>query len=148
LNNYLINPGAATVNIAGLGTAALTDSIEVLSSFDTLLMGSAVVVIAQLDNPSGDSVTGLLWTISPTLAGYNLQTALGPVSGTGSVANQGPTDGFFPTTAGNLQFAAGQGGGAGTSTFTAVATPEPGTLVLLGSGLPAVFARRRYKRPT
>jgi hypothetical protein len=88
-----------------------------------------------------------LWTISPTFFGYNLQTALGPVSGTGSVANNGPADGFFPTTAGNLQFAAGQGGGVGTSTFGAITTPEPGTLVLFGSGLAAVFGRRRYKRP-
>jgi hypothetical protein len=146
LNNFLVNPGTATVNIAGLGTATLTGSIEILSTFNSLLSGQSAVVIGQLDNPGGTSVTGILWTFSPTFLGYQLQTPLGPVSGSGGVANQGPADGFFSTTAGNLQFAAGQGGGAGRSSFIAAAVPEPETQALAIIGLAAMIGTRLFKR--
>jgi hypothetical protein len=44
----------------------------------------------------------------------------------------------------NLTWTVGQS--LGTSTFTAVATPEPGTLEFLGAGLVAVVWRRRFKQ--
>jgi hypothetical protein len=152
LSGFLVNPGNAKVTIAGLGTATLTGPIEVASTFNqTSYMGlPPTVVIAQLDNPAGTDGTGILWTLSQSLLGYNLQTAIGPVSGSGSVANEGPVDGFFPTSAGNLQFAAGQGGGAGTSTFTAAVTvaaaPEPGSLALVVAGIAGILGRYRCRR--
>jgi hypothetical protein len=53
-NNYLVDSGAATVSIAGLGTATFTDSIEIVSTFNDLtLLGVPAVFIAQFDNPAG-----------------------------------------------------------------------------------------------
>ncbi len=145
LNDFLTDPGTATINIAGLGSATLTGSIEILSSFNTLFNGSSAVVIGEKNNVAGTDVSGILWTFSPALFGYNLQSALGPISGTGSVANGGPADGFFTTTAGNLQFAAGQGRGAGSSTFTAGTVPEPASWILMLGGVAALVAVRRLR---
>jgi len=150
LSAFLINPGTATLTIGGLGSATLTDSVEIVSSFNSTLGGLSAVVIVDTTNGGPADPTGILWTNSPAFLGYNLATALGPVSGTGSVANKGPADGFFSTTAGNLQFAAGQGGvvGAptGTSAFTAVTTPEPGTLALAVVGVVAGWLRYRFSQ--
>jgi hypothetical protein len=150
LSSYLIDSGTTTLTIGGLGSASFTDSIEIVSSFNspTFFGQAPTVVIVDTTNGGPGNPTGILQTISPTFLGYNLQSALGPVSGTGSVANQGPVDGFFSTTAGHLQFAAGQGGGAGTSTFTAVITPEPGTLAMIVVGLAVTWGRYRFKRQT
>ena len=122
LASILLNHGSATVNIAGLGSAALTGSIVVLSTFTntTIVPGQSGAVIAQEDagHPPNSSVTGIVGILSPAFFAYDLRIALGPVSGSGGVANEGAVDGFFPTTRGNLVFAAGQAF-AGTSTFTA-----------------------------
>ena len=148
LSSYLIDPGTTTLTIGGLGSASFTDSIEIVSSFSspTFFGQPPTVVIVDTTNGGPGDPTGILETISPTFLGYNLQSALGPISGTGSVANQGPVDGFFSTTAGNLQFAAGQGNGAGTSTFTATITPEPETFGLIAAGVAAILGRYRFKR--
>lgn len=150
-SSFLIDPGTATLTIGGLGSAALTDSVEIASSFNSTLGGLSGVVILDTTNGGLANPTGILWTFSPAFLGYDLKTALGPVPGTGSVANQGPVDGFFSTTAGNLQFAAGQGGvvgsPTGTSSFTAVTTPEPGTLVLVVVGVVAGRLRYRFNQP-
>jgi hypothetical protein len=122
LTGLLINHGAATVNIAGLGSAALTGSIVVVSTFTntTIIPGQSGAVIAQEDtgHPTNSSVTGIVGILHPAFFGYDLRSALGPISGSGGVANQGPVDGTFPTNRGNLVFAAGQSL-SGTSTFTA-----------------------------
>jgi hypothetical protein len=134
LNLALINPGSATINISGLGTSTLTDSIEILSSFDTLVFGGqSAVIIAQLDNPAGTSVSGIVAEEGTAFFGYGLQGPFGPISGTGGAAS-GP-DNIFPTTAGNLQFTI-QPPSLGPSTFTATGgVPEPTSMILLGTGL-------------
>ena len=140
--DVLVNSGSATVSVSGFATTTFTDSIVIVSTLNDLtLFGSPAVLI--LDNTTG---TGILLQTGSTFSTYDLRGPLGPLSGTGGVASGSHVTPIFPTTAGDLTWAIGQP--LGTSTFTAVATPEPVTLVLLGSGLAAVFARRRYKRPT
>jgi PEP-CTERM motif len=144
LNAALVNPGSATIDISGLGTSTFTDSIEILSSFDTPILGGvSAVVIAQLDNPSGDSVSGIALEDGPAFFGYNLIGPFGPISGTGG-AGSGPAN-IFPTTAGNLQFTI-QPPNLGPSTFTAALVPEPTTTMLLGAGLLGLIGFRRRKR--
>lgn len=138
--DVLVNSGSATVNVSGLGTATFTDSIVIISTLnDIALFGVPAVLI--LDNTSG---TGILLQTGSIFSTYDLRGPLGPLSGTGGVASGSSITPIFPTTAGNLTWAIGQP--SGTSTFTAVTTPEPGALVLLGSGLALVLARRRFKR--
>jgi len=145
LSSYLINPAiTATLTIGGLGSSTFTDSIEMVASFNSTISGQDGVVIVDTTNGGPSDPTGILSTIGPIFLGYSIQSALGPVLGPGGVANQGPVDGYFSTTAGHLQFAAGQGGGAGTSTFTAVTTPEPGTLLLVVAGIVASWLWCRF----
>lgn len=133
LNVFLVNPGSATINISGLGTSTFTDSIEILSSFDTLVFGGkSAVVIAQLDNPAGTSVSGIAVEEGTAFFGYSLQGPFGPISGTGGAAS-GPAN-IFPTSAGNLQYTI-QPPILGPSTFTATVVPEPTGMMLLGMGL-------------
>ena len=138
----VFNTGAATVSVGGVGTATFTDPIEIFSTLNDLnIFGVPAVVI--LDGPLG-SGTGILLQTGSVFLTYDLRGPLGPISGPGGVASGSQITPIFPTTAGNLTWAIGQP--LGTSTFTAVVTPEPGTLLLLGSGLAALFAPGRYKR--
>ena len=140
--DVLENPGSATVSVSGFSTATFTDSIVIVSTLnDVAIFGVPAVLI--LDNTTG---TGILVQTGSIFSTYDLRGPLGPLSGSGGVASGSQVTPIFPTTAGNLTWAIGQP--SGTSTFTAFATPEPGTLVFLGSGLAGVFARRRYKRLT
>ena len=136
-NSWLSNPGTATVNVAGIGTATFTDSIGVFSTFNDptpTLFGIPVVAILDLSNPSDPSSgTGILGQAGPEFLGYNLQTSFGPDTGVGGPWSGSHVTPHFPTTVGDMTWAIGQP--LGTSTFTAaVATPEPGTLLLLGAG--------------
>jgi len=119
ISGAVLDHGPATVTIAGLGSATLTGSIVALATNTGLFQGQSGVVIAQEDagHPPNTSVTGILGIASPTLFGYDLQTALGPLLSTGGVANNGPQDAIFLTDRGNLVFAAGQSF-AGNATFT------------------------------
>jgi hypothetical protein len=129
-DSFLVNPGSATVTISGLGTSTLTGSIEILSTFDSFLSGQSGVIIAQLDNPAGTSVSGIVAEEGTAFFGYNLQGPFGPILGTGGAAS-GPAN-FFPTTRGNLHYTI-QPPILGPSTFTATLVPEPTSIVLLGS---------------
>lgn len=142
----LFNPGTATVTVAGLGTATLTDTIGIFATFNDLtLFGSPAVVILDLSNPSDPaSGTGILGQIGAELMGYNLQTAFGPDTGSGGPFSGSKVTPHFATTGGDLTWAIGQS--LGSSTFTAaISTPEPETLLILGAGL--ILLAARVRRP-
>ena len=118
------NAGTATVSVAGLGTATFTGSVEIISTLNDLsLFGAPAVLIAQLDNATGTSVTGILLQTGSVFSSYDLRGPAGPVSGSGGVASGSSMTPVFPTTAGNFTWAIGQP--LGTSTFTAVTQSVP-----------------------
>ena len=71
----LVNLGSATVIIAGLGAATLTDPAFIISTFDNTTGGSDVVIG---DYTNG---TGILAATGPAFYGYNLATSFGPLAG-------------------------------------------------------------------
>jgi hypothetical protein len=135
-NQFLENPGTATINIAGVGTATFTDLVEILSTFNSPspspFNGQPTVIIATLDNPQGTSLTGVVFATNPAFLGYDLRTSIGPISGLGGDAS-GP-NGVHHTTMGDLFFANGIGQ-AQTATFTSSTVPEPTSLMLFSVGL-------------
>jgi hypothetical protein len=152
----LANPGTATVNVAGLGTATFTDFIGIVSTFNDLSQfgGQSAVFFFDVSNPSDlTSGTGILGQTGPEFFGYDLRTPFGSDTGLGGPWSGSHNTPHFPTTVGDMTWAVGQALELRTSTFTAVvATPEPGTLLLLGTGFVALVGgrcgRRRVTRKT
>jgi hypothetical protein len=127
--DVVVNPGSATVSVSGIGTGTFTDSIVIVDTLsDTTVLGGPAVLI--LDNTSG---TGILLQTGSVFTSYNLQSSLGPITGSGGVASGSHMTPIFPTTAGDLTWAVGQSLGA--STFTASTVPEPTSLTLFSVGL-------------
>jgi hypothetical protein len=136
LSSCLVNVGTADVTVDGLGTATLTGTIEVVScSFS----GMPVVIIAQWDVPpdDGTSITHILGLTDDSLADYDLQSPLGPISGLGfGVADSG----IYPTTAGDLILSSG-GDPVTLTVNTANPVPKPASLLLLGTGGRSLITR-------
>jgi hypothetical protein len=151
LTYYANLSSLTTVTIAGIGTATVTDpnaiysiptpvDIDPKNGFPVL----PYVVIGTLDSPPGlDSFTGIGAQGDNALLGYDLTTAIGPI--TGSPGGVGyPTFLFVHTTLGNLSFS-GNISPTAEGTFTATLVPEPTSLLLLGSGLAVLAGRSRLR---
>src|ERR1051325_8746559 len=114
-----MNIGTTTVQIAGIGTALITDPTAAywspnVPSFSTV----PLFLIARWDNPAGTSTTGVGGVISTKLVGYDLRTSIGPITDQGGLGGNGDPRAIYNTTLGVLNFSAS----ADTATLTAITT--------------------------
>ena len=149
-----VNEGTVTVDIPGVGTATVTDPTGIWVfgqpvdiDDDPATPELPGVVIGTLDEPPAtDSFTGIGGTGSMALLGYDLTTAIGPVS---SVLLGGVGSGLFLNTdLGVLIFdenLSTDAQGSFTATVPVALVPEPATLFLFGSGVAAFAARARRR---
>ena len=137
------------LGIDGVGTAIFNDPNGYAAVFfpASVLPGCPCFVFFDDAAHFPSSGTGIFGLGDPSLAGYDLQSAFGPLTATGGGVATNP-DGSpvaFSTTAGNLLLTGG--GDPVTLTVTVAAVPEPGLLSLFGlSALGAIAARHRRKR--
>ena len=124
---YVVVPTQFSINIAGVGTASFTGA--------GVFGGSGYVFDNQGSSAAGFGTSSDRDDISDlAFASYALATALGPISGSymhfsGDPTSLGLLD-FTPTAFG---------------TFTAVTTPEPGSLLLHASGAVGAVGLLRRK---
>jgi MYXO-CTERM domain-containing protein len=122
--------GGNLLSIAGLGTATFNDANGYAAFAFPPIPDEEILlpafIIAQFDNPEKDSVTHILGLSSPSLAGYNLASAFGPLTAPGLGIAPVP----YSTTAGTLLLTSGG---------------NPVTPLLAIGGLGALAARRRRR---
>jgi hypothetical protein len=134
---------SATVNVAGVGTDSFVDTIGILGfpSASPDLGNRAGVVF--VDAAPGTSGLALLITASNDLLGYDLISPIGPISGDVVF-----TDTVFTTTLGSFQWRSSPETSTFQATIAPTAVPEPGSMVLLGTGLIGAATRRWRTRKT
>ncbi len=154
---YANSFSAFTINIQGVGTAALTEPGGIWSITEPVpgFNPEPLVILGRIDHPPAlDSFTGIGGLGSPALAGYNPATAIGPISGIGGLGfdpecDTAGHDNCILTSLGHLSFNSNDFEGQGTFVATLVPgtapVPEPATLVLLGSGVAALVGRSRVR---
>ena len=135
----LMNIGTATVNVAGVGTAAITDIVGAFSTYnmsaaDILLLSDGDSSVPTVGIATLPDFTHILFTSNAGFFGYGLGTAIGPLTGTGfpccsSVQHH--------TTMGNLIFSDTSTRDITFSATTSV--PEPASVLLLGTGVLFLF---------
>jgi hypothetical protein len=135
-----------TITIAGLGTTTVTDPSAIWSVPTPVVITSGFpdlpyVILGTLDNPPAlNSITGYGALGSNALLGYDLATSFGPLTASpGSVGY--PTGLVVDTSSGNLSFTANIGP-TSQGAFTAT-TPEPGSFLIVSSGLALFVCRFR-----
>jgi PEP-CTERM motif len=144
----LVNLGTTTVNIPGIGTAAVTDATEIVATVmpfvpDVGFPLLPYVVIGTLDHPPAtDSITGIGGIGSSSLLGYDLRTSIGPITASPGGVGHDPCC-VVHTALGNLIFASNIVS-TGQGTFAAT-VPEPSSLLLFGAAA-VVLAGYRLRR--
>jgi hypothetical protein len=143
--------------VGSVGTATLTETaafygipIAVPDDIDTddEIPDSPFVLLGRLDNPPAlDGFTGIGLVASNALAGYDLQTSIGPIVGGGGIDSNLPcrqpgSDPCWATSRGLLFFTSTISETTGTFTATPQAVPEPASATLIVGGLAAAFVRR------
>jgi len=151
IEGYLFNVNVSTltrVTIAGVGTATVTVPTAIYSFPTPILIDSGLpvlpyVVMGTLDSPPAvDSFTGLGGLGSNSLLGYDLRTAIGPITGSpGGVFY--PVGLIVPTNLGNLSFTSNLTPTM-VGTFSAT-VPEPNSLVLLSLGIAGLAFQLRFR---
>jgi hypothetical protein len=154
---YAVALDSLTVNIAGIGTATVTDPTEIFDIPQTIIDPDGEIpplpglILGRIDNPPDlSSFTGMAAVFSNSLAGYDLTTAIGPISGIGGVGfNENCAPGPDPcigTSRGLLSFTSNiEDEGTVSAVLPPVPVPEPATLLLTGGGLATAFVRRRRR---
>ena len=154
--SYFANPFSTfTVNIAGIGTATITD-LSAIWSFPQPIPGLnplPAVLFGRIDHPPAlDSFTGIGFALNNALAGYDTTTAIGPLTGPGTIAfnpacSTPGNNSCIHTSLGLLRFTSNDLEDGDQATFVATVTPvpEPATLVLLGSGVATLVGRSRSR---
>jgi len=151
---YAVALDALTVNITGIGTATITDPAEIFDFPQAIIDPDEEIpplpglILGRVDNPPDlGGFTGMAAVFNNSLAGYDLKTPIGPISGIGGVGfNEDCAPGSDPcigTSLGLLSFTHNivSPEGTFTATLQPVSVPEPATLLLVGGGV-AAFVRR------
>jgi hypothetical protein len=124
----------STVDVAGIGTATFTGP-----TFDAAVSTIGLVGLFSGTN-SGPTI---LAVTNPALAGYNLQGAIGPISGPATI-NPGLA---FATSSGDFVFGSTSGLATVQVTLGTTAVPEASTLTMMGVvALVGLGVARRRKR--
>lgn len=155
---FYANPFSTfSITIGGVGTATILDISELFTIPQPVPGFTTVpgVIFSRTDNPPAlDGITGIGFNVSNLLAGYTGGTAIGPVTDIGTfgfnpLCSTPGNDPCIHTSLGLLTFASNPATPqdvTSQTTFTATTTPEPATLLLLGTGVAAPLARRARAR--
>lgn len=125
---YAIVGLPVSVNVAGVGSASFTDTVQLVAND----------VYGDIGLGDTTNQRAIIFAVVPT-AGYNLSTSFGPASGSG-LFNSGTT---FGVSSGTFDLTS-----VGTTTYQATVSsaPEPATWGLMLIGLAAIGSVTRSRR--